>query len=47
MSNVEKVAYGGPPNQITEPVNTFASAANMEASKANSLIGGLVGPNPV
>ena len=47
MSTVEKVAYGGLPDQITEPVNTAASTANMEASKANSLIGGLVGPNPV
>ena len=47
MSNIEKVAYGGLPDQITEPVNTAASTANMEASKANSLIGGLVGPNPV
>jgi hypothetical protein len=47
MSSVEKVAYGGFPDQLTEPVNTVASSANMEASKANSLIGGLVGPNPV
>lgn len=47
MSNIEKVAYGGLPDQITEPVNTVASTANMEASKANSLIGGLVGPNPI
>ena len=47
MSSIEKVAYGGLPDQITEPVNTAASTANMEASKANSLIGGLVGPNPV
>jgi hypothetical protein len=47
MSSIEKVAYGGLPDQITEPVNTVASTANMEASKANSLIGGLVGPNPV
>jgi hypothetical protein len=47
MSTVEKVAYGGLPDQLTEPVNTVASNANMEASKANSLIGGLVGPNPV
>ena len=47
MSSVEKVAYGGLPDQITEPVNTVASTANMEASNANSLIGGLVGPNSV
>lgn len=47
MSTVEKVAYGGLPDQLTEPVNTVSSTANMEASKANSLIGGLVGPNPV
>ena len=47
MSSIEKVAYGGLPDQITEPVNTAASTANMEASKAISLIGGLVGPNPV
>ncbi|MFM6131172.1 MAG: hypothetical protein ACKPBV_21025 [Sphaerospermopsis kisseleviana] len=47
MSSIEKVAYGGLPDQLTEPVNTAASTANMEASKANSLIGGLVGPNQV
>lgn len=47
MSSVEKVAYGGLPDQITEPVNALASSANLEASKANTLIGGLVGPNPV
>ena len=47
MSNIEKVAYGGLTDQLTEPVNTIASKANMEASEANSLISGLVGPNPV
>lgn len=47
MSTIEKVAYGGLSDQITEPVNTVSSTANMEASKANSLVGGLVGPNSV
>lgn len=47
MSSIEKVAYGGLPDQLTEPVNTVASTAKLKASKANSLIGGLVGPNSV
>jgi hypothetical protein len=47
MSTVEKVAYGGLPDEVTEPVNVVSSAANMEASKANTLVGGLVGPNSV
>lgn len=46
-SSVEKVAYGTLPDSITQPVDTVASTANMEASKANSLIAGLVGPSPV
>ena len=47
ISTVEKVAYGGLPEQLTEPVNVVAATANMEASKANTLVGGLVGPNSV
>ena len=47
MSTVEKVTYGGLPDQVTEPVNVVASTANMEASKANTLLSGLVGPNSV
>ena len=47
MSTVENVVYGGLPDQITEPVNAVAATASMEASKANTLAGGLVGPNSV
>lgn len=46
-SSAEKAAYGGLPDQLTKPVNTVASTANMRVSQANNLIGGVVGPNPV